>query len=130
MNRCDKRNVHPFVGKPAEPGRHAAAGMENIGLQLGECGLKPAGTKEEGQRILGADIQFKVGAAVLLNLIRQPAAGGDDRRLMPAFDQFTAEFDYAALDASLIQFRQYLDNVHVEKLAVCGLMFEVLSCGI
>ena len=104
--------------------------MEDVGLQFGDYGLKFSRTKEEGQRVFGADIKFNVGAAVFLNLICQPSTGGDDGGCVSAFDQFAAEFHHAAFDASLIQFRQYLDNVHEGKLTVCGLRFEALSSGI
>ncbi|HEY5621408.1 MAG TPA: hypothetical protein VIR77_02300, partial [Pontiella sp.] len=85
---------------------------------------------DEGQRILGADIQCDMPSAVLIDLSSQFASGGNYGGPVAAPYEFTIQFDYSALNAALVQFRYDLNNMHEGKLAVWSWKFEVVSGGL
>jgi hypothetical protein len=63
-------------------------------------------------------------SAVFFNLGGLISSGGNDGAAVPAFHQFTVQFNGAPLDPPLVQFRKYLDNVHGGKLAGFSRMID------
>lgn len=100
----DEGDVKAIVGENGQPGRNTAAGVQDVGFELGECGAELAGADGEGVGIFGAEVDLEVASTVGLDLCGELATVGDDGGGVAAQNELAVEFDHAAFDAALIEF--------------------------
>ena len=96
-------------------------GVEEIGIKFYEFSFKLANTKGDRKGILRADIKSDVLSAVIFNLASQLPSTGNDRGLMPVFNEFPVEAKDDDFDATLVEFGDELDCMHENDFKRLGL---------
>ena len=98
----DEWALELFVGKPGQPCRDAAVGVDERGAESVEPGAEGADAIGEGEGILGADIEGDVPPSVFFNLIRQLPPVGNDGGLVSQPDEFAVKAEDDGFNPALV----------------------------
>eukprot|EP01155_Anaeramoeba_flamelloides_P003064 Anaeramoba_flamelloidesa1060664_7.p1 GENE.a1060664_7~~a1060664_7.p1 ORF type:complete len:112 (-),score=5.86 a1060664_7:111-446(-) len=96
--------VHLAPGQPDDPGGHARAYVDDIGLFLRQPASKLGHLQESQQRLL-AQLPLHMTAAFMLQLLDQAATGRHHDRFVPGGHQPPCDLQRPTLDAAQFQRR-------------------------